>query len=115
MWQGLRALFGALDDAQFALGGRALQIVDWDRTHQFCGACGTATVARTSERSPRMPGLRSGRLSAAGAGGDGAGAAGTASCCWRARHGFRKGMYSALAGFVEPGETLEQCLEREVS
>jgi len=23
-------------------------------------------------------------------------------------------MYSALAGFVEPGETLEQCLEREV-
>src|SRR5947209_14659803 len=25
-----------------------------------------------------------------------------------------EGMYSALAGFVEPGETLEQCLEREV-
>src|SRR5262245_65952405 len=27
---------------------------------------------------------------------------------------FAKGVYSALAGFVEPGETLEQCLEREV-
>jgi NAD+ diphosphatase len=27
---------------------------------------------------------------------------------------FPPGMYSALAGFVEPGETLEQCLEREV-
>jgi len=27
---------------------------------------------------------------------------------------FPQGMYSALAGFVEPGETLEQCLEREV-
>jgi NAD+ diphosphatase len=27
---------------------------------------------------------------------------------------FPKDMYSALAGFVEPGETLEQCLEREV-
>src|SRR3989449_8889427 len=50
-WQGLRALFGALDDAQFALAGRALQIVDWDRTHQYCGACGKATEASTSERS----------------------------------------------------------------
>ena len=27
---------------------------------------------------------------------------------------FPKGMFSALAGFVEPGETLEQCVEREV-
>jgi NAD+ diphosphatase len=27
---------------------------------------------------------------------------------------FPEGMYSALAGFVEPGETLEQCLAREV-
>jgi NAD+ diphosphatase len=27
---------------------------------------------------------------------------------------FPPGMYSALAGFVEPGETLEQCLQREV-
>jgi NAD+ diphosphatase len=28
---------------------------------------------------------------------------------------FPPGMYSALAGFVEPGETLEQCLAREVA
>ena len=27
---------------------------------------------------------------------------------------FAPGMYSALAGFVEPGESLEQCLAREV-
>jgi NAD+ diphosphatase len=27
---------------------------------------------------------------------------------------FPKGMYSALAGFVEPGETLEGCIRREV-
>jgi len=30
------------------------------------------------------------------------------------QHGFPKGMYSALAGFVEPGESLEQCVHREV-
>jgi NAD+ diphosphatase len=28
---------------------------------------------------------------------------------------FPAGMYSALAGFVEPGESLEQCLAREVA
>ena len=28
---------------------------------------------------------------------------------------FPPGMYSALAGFVEPGESLEQCLAREVA
>lgn len=113
VWQGLRGLFGALDDAQFALAGRALQIVEWDRTHQYCGACGAATAARTSERSRECPGcglVAYPRLAPAVMG--------------LVRRGrelllarsprFAKGMYSALAGFVEPGETLEQCLEREI-
>jgi NAD+ diphosphatase len=113
VWQGLRALFGALDDALFALAGRALQIVDWDRTHQYCGACGAGTVPRKSERSRECPecGLVAyPRLAPAVMG--------------LVRRGrelllarsprFAKGVYSALAGFVEPGETLEQCLEREV-
>ena len=113
VWQGLRALFGALDDAQFALAGRALQIIEWDRTHQFCGACGAGTVARNSERSRECPecGLVAyPRLAPAVMG------------LVRRRQElllarsprFAKGVYSALAGFVEPGETLEQCLEREV-
>ncbi len=112
-WQGLRALFGALDDAQFALAGRALQIVDWDRTHQYCGACGKATEASTSERSRQCPGcgrVAYPRLSPAVMG-----------LVRRERElllarspRFPQGMYSALAGFVEPGETLEQCLEREI-
>ncbi len=29
-------------------------------------------------------------------------------------HRFATGMYSALAGFVEPGETIEDCVRREV-
>ena len=113
VWQGLRALFGALDDAQFALAGRALQIVDWDRAHQYCGACGAATVARKSERSRECPGCGLAvypRLAPAVMG-----------LVRRERElllarspRFPEGMYSALAGFVEPGETLEQCLEREV-
>jgi NAD+ diphosphatase len=113
VWQGLRGLFGALDDTRFALAGRALQIVDWDRTHQHCGACGTGTVARTTERSRECPAcglVVYPRLAPA-----------VMALVRRGRElllarspRFAKGVYSALAGFVEPGETLEQCLEREV-
>lgn len=113
-WQSLRGLFGVLDEALFALAGRALQLLAWDRTHQFCGACGTPTQPRTSERSRECPAcglLAYPRLAPA------------VMCL--ARRGsreillarsphFAQGMYSALAGFVEPGETLEQCVEREV-
>jgi NAD+ diphosphatase len=113
VWQGLRALFGVIGEAQFALAGQALQVVEWDRTHQYCGACGAATAARMSERSRECPScglVAYPRLAPAVMG--------------LVRRGrelllarsprFPKGMYSALAGFVEPGETLEQCLEREI-
>jgi NAD+ diphosphatase len=112
-WLGLRALFGKLDDSLFALAGRALQFVDWDRTHQFCGRCGTPTQHREHERARECPAcnlvaypriapavmclVRRGRQ----------------ILLARSPH-FLPGMYSALAGFVEPGESLEQCLAREV-
>ena len=113
-WHGLRALFTVLDDAQFALAGRALQLLEWDRTHQFCGRCGTPTAPRTTERSRECPAcalVAYPRLAPA-----------VMALVRRlpdeillARAPrFPPGMYSALAGFVEPGETLEQCLEREV-
>jgi NAD+ diphosphatase len=113
-WEGLRALFGAMDESLFALAGRALQVIDWDRTHQFCGRCGAPTAHKAGERSRECP--RCGlvvypRLAPA-----------VMAMVRRlpdevllARSPrFPPGMYSALAGFVEPGETLEQCLEREV-
>ena len=112
-WQGLRGLFGALDDAQFALAGRAVQIVEWDRTHQYCGACGEATVTRTSERSRECPRCRLvvyPRLAPAVMGL----VRRERSLLLARSPRFPEGMYSALAGFVEPGETLEQCLEREI-
>ena len=112
-WQGLRTLYNRLDDSLFALAGRALQYIDWDRTHQYCGRCGTPTQHRSGERArecatcalivyPRI--------------------APAVMCLIRRGHKillarsqrFPPGMYSALAGFVEPGESLEQCLAREV-
>ena len=55
VWSGLRALFGLFDDAMFALAGRALQIMDWDRSHQYCGRCGTPTVVKSGERARQCP------------------------------------------------------------
>ncbi len=113
LWQGLRALYGRLDDSLFALAGRALQFIDWDRTHQFCGRCGTPTRHRSHERARECPAcalIVYPRIAPA------------VMCLIRrgreillARSPrFAPGMYSALAGFVEPGESLEQCLAREV-
>ena len=112
-WQNLRMLYGVIDDALFALAGRALQLIDWDRTHQYCGACTSPTRAKMEERSrvcPECGLVVYPRVSPA------------VMCL--ARRGsqlllaraprFPRNMYSALAGFVEPGETLEQCVEREV-
>ncbi len=112
-WEGLRALFSVLEDAHFALAGRAIQLLDWDRSHRYCGRCGTPTEAKSEERARACPGCRLAvypRIS-------------PAVMALVRREGeillgrsphFPPGMYSALAGFVEPGETLEQCLAREV-
>jgi len=54
-WHGLRALFSVLEDAHFALAGRALQLLEWDRTHQFCGRCGTPTVAKRPSGRASVP------------------------------------------------------------
>jgi NAD+ diphosphatase len=113
-WRGLRSLFTRLPDAQFAVAGRALQLVDWDRTHGYCGRCGTATAARTAERARECPAcglVVYPRIAPA-----------IMALVRRAPDEillarsprFPPGMHSALAGFVEPGETLEQCLVREV-
>jgi NAD+ diphosphatase len=112
-WEGLRTLFSVLEDAHFALAGRAIQLLDWDRNHRWCGRCGSPTEAKSEERARICPACkltaypriapavmalvkREGEI-----------------LLGRSPH-FPPGMYSALAGFVEPGETLEQCLAREV-
>jgi NAD+ diphosphatase len=111
--QGLRALYGQVDDQLFALAGRASQILEWDRTHQFCGRCGSSTVNATGERAKRCPscGLLSfPRLSPAvivlvERGDD----------VLLARHTrTTDGMYALLAGFVEPGESIEEAVHREI-
>ena len=114
---GLRKLWGRLDEEAWKLAGRAVQIVEWDRNHRFCGRCGTPTtpsISQPSERSRTCPscGLQHfPRLSPAVITlvEDDEGRALLA----RSPH-FVPGVYSTIAGFVEPGESLEEAVAREV-
>jgi NAD+ diphosphatase len=112
-WSGLRALFGSIDDSLFALAGRAFQIVDWDRSHQFCGRCGTPTNLKNNERARECPSCGQVHYPRIAPAIMALVRRGRELLLARSPH-FAPGMYSALAGFVEPGETLEQTLVREV-
>ena len=109
---GLREAYGVLPWADWLRAGRAWQWLTWSEAHRHCGACGTPLAA-----------------------GEGAGrkcpacglqvfpAASTAVIVLIRREGelllarsphFKPGVYSAVAGFAEPGESLEQAVHREV-
>lgn len=110
----LRSLHGRVDDTRWTLAGRAVQLVDWDRNHRHCGRCATPTDTAPHERARRCPacGLMAfPRLAPAVIAlverDDGA------ALLARGRN-FPMPMYSCLAGFVEPGETLEEAVAREV-
>lgn len=114
---GLRQLFVPLGEALFWVAGRAVQMVDWDRNHQFCGRCGTATHIVAGERArkcpqcdlssyPRISPAMIVRVERQNENGR--------TILLARANRFPPGFYSVLAGFVEPGETLEQCVEREV-
>jgi NAD+ diphosphatase len=113
-FEGLRTLFSVLDDAHFALAGRALQLVDWDRNHQFCGRCGSRTEAHRAERVRVCPVCKLSAYPRVAPAVMALVRRGSEILLARSPH-FPPGMYSALAGFVEPGESLEQCLAREVA
>ncbi len=109
----LRELHGRVSEDLFAIAARAVQIVEWDRTHQYCGHCATPTIQLPPERAKRCPQCQLRqypRLSPA-----------VIMLIYRGEEillarapRFRDGMYSVLAGFVEPGESLEETVIREV-
>ena len=105
-FEGLRQVYGRLDEDLFWIAARAVQIVDWDRTHQFCGHCGVLMELQKIERAKKCPKcglLHFPRLAPAIIV---AIERGDKLLLARSRR-FTTGMYSVLAGFVEPGESLE--------
>lgn len=113
VFRGMRGLFDRVGEDLLAVAGRGFQLVHWARSHRFCGACGRPMARVPGERamkcecghsaypriSPAMmvlvkrgPAILLARNVAVPAG----------------------GRMSALAGFIEPGETIEECVHREV-
>jgi NAD+ diphosphatase len=110
----LFTLWGTVDEVTWTLAGRAVQLVEWARTHRFCGRCGQPTEDASGERARRCPACRLlafPRLAPAAImlveRDDG-------SALLARNANFPPGMFSCLAGFVEPGETLEETVRREV-
>jgi NAD+ diphosphatase len=110
---GLRSLFGELNEQFYGIAVRALSIINWENTHQFCSQCGSRSEKRSDilarqcltcgftmfprispavivlvERGKKVLLARASR--------------------------FTEGLYSVIAGFVEPGETLEETVTREI-
>jgi NAD+ diphosphatase len=112
-FEGIRGLFGTISESFFFAAARALEISEWDRTHRFCGSCGNPTALKPGERALQCTAcghLSYPRISPAVIV---AVVRGKSILLARARR-FPPGLYSVLAGYVEPGETLEQCVRREV-
>jgi NAD+ diphosphatase len=110
--QGLRALFGNVDETLAALAGRAFQIMEWDRNHQYCSRCGTPTEARREERSRACPKCKYTTYPPISPAIMVLITRGREILLARKPEWVPK-RFSALAGFVEPGETLEDTVRRE--
>jgi NAD+ diphosphatase len=109
----LRSLLRTVSDDEFSLASRAVQLLEWRKTHQFCGACGQPTTDSADDHArqchlcnislyPRispcvivvvMDGER---------------------CLLGRQASWPEGRFSPLAGFIEAGENAEQALHREV-
>jgi NAD+ diphosphatase len=109
----LRSLFGVWEDEMVALAGRAYQIAEWERTHRFCGACGTPAMFLDHERCAKCPScsmVAYPRISPAMMV-----LVRKENAILLARHAVSPtNRYSALAGFLEAGESIEEAVHREV-
>ncbi len=116
-FQGLRKVYGRLDENLFWIAGRAIQIIDWDRTHQFCSRCATPTQTQPHERAKKCPNcslITYPRLAPAVIVQITRQHEGESQILLARGHNFPPNWYSVIAGFVEPGETLEECVHREI-
>ncbi len=109
----IRSLLGQYPDDLFQLAGTGTQLVRWYQDHRFCGRCGALTEVLDNETAtccnvcelhfyPRLSPCAIVLVTR----GDHCLLAKNANC--------QTDYYSCLAGYVEPGETLEQTVHREV-
>jgi len=106
-------------DANLLAYARAM--LNWHRSHRYCGRCGSPTMPINGGHRRQCSNADCGQVSfprtdpaiivlVEHVGDDG----GPPRCLLGRSAHFPAGMYSTLAGFVEPGESLEQTVRREV-
>lgn len=112
-WHALRSLFGVVADGFLGLAGRAMQLAEWARTHRHCGVCSTAMQLLAGERCYKCPNCGHSaypRISPAMMvlirKGD------SVLLALHTNSPYKR--YTALAGFVEAGESIEEAIHREV-
>ncbi|MGE4322378.1 MAG: NAD(+) diphosphatase [Sphingobium sp.] len=111
--QAVWAMAPLLAPDQLALYGGARSLIDWHARHRFCSACGNGTTPHKAGWSRRcdmckaehFPRVDPVTIMLAEQGG---------RVLLGRQPGFAPGRYSALAGFVEPGETVEEAVAREL-
>jgi NAD+ diphosphatase len=109
----LRPFYFGIEEDIFLLAGRALQIMSWDQTHQYCGRCGHLTETLQGEMAKTCPVCKFmsyPRISPAVI----VAVLKDNKILLTKYAAFRGNMRTIIAGFLEPGETLEECVRREV-
>jgi NAD+ diphosphatase len=110
---GLRGLFDRLPDAFWNAAGYGLQVLDWASQNRFCGHCGAVTEWARGERALRCTACRATRFPRVSPAIIVAVTRQNRLLLARANR-FPGRLFSVIAGYVEPGETLEECVRREV-
>ncbi|MBV9605236.1 MAG: NAD(+) diphosphatase [Solirubrobacterales bacterium] len=108
----LRSLMAELDPAEAALAAYAVGMIGWHRVHRHCGRCGHATKVEQAGHRRRCPNcglMQFPRTDPAVT----MLVQNRDQCLLSRRHGAPENRWSALAGFVEPGETPEAAVVRE--
>ncbi len=110
---GLRQAYTWLDPEEFHVAGAGFQIQYWDRSHRFCPGCGAPIELKKVERAKRCdpcerdfyPPVVPAVIVRITRGDE---------ILMTRQSRFPAGMYGLVAGFMEPGESLEGCVAREV-
>lgn len=110
---GLRRSFGILQPEDYAMAVRAMGILNWDRTCLFCSVCGSRATRLADVLAKQcdacgftmFPKISPAVIVAVERGN-------TLLLARSSR--FAENLYSVLAGFTEPGESLEDTVRREI-
>lgn len=109
----VRPLYGQINDDAFQLACRGFHLSTWIKTSKFCGCCGGTMTVLSQELVMKCslcnhlvyPRISPAIIIAV--------TRGNQILLARAKH-FPPNRYSVIAGFVETGETLEECVRREL-